>query len=154
LRGNVRALELGRDFREQTSRPAESGAQGAAHLFTLCHRQQPFEEIAVRMQPVHHPFAIRLAREKGLVCGKRASQQGFVEPDRTFFPGFAPSQRRLQLIASGASGPLALIRKRLLIWERDNRMQHALAHKIESQGERGFTSTFEKLRFIRRAPGC
>ncbi len=124
-------------------------------LRPICHRQQRFQKIAVRVEAIHDFFGIVRAGQETFVGGERDRQGGFEHAGGVFVFEFAanvvPGERGFQLVTAGAARPAAgIVGEWLFIGQRDDGMKCGVAQKIERQGEGGVFRTVGELGF----PGC
>src|ERR1700733_2872127 len=97
------------------------------------------------MQPVHHAVAIRVARQKRLVRPERRCERCVEHPPGMLVADSKPRERRLQLITTRTPRPLPLIRQRLFIWQRNDRVKRAVPDEIESQRQSAVPRTPAKF---------
>src|SRR5947199_5848539 len=72
-------------------------------------------------------------------------QRRVEDPSPVFAAGVAPGQSGLQLITPGLTRPARFFRQRLLLWQRNYRMIHAVAQKVERERQGRFLSAITKL---------
>jgi hypothetical protein len=137
LRGDVGTFEQRSDLAAQSGSLGEARGQSGANLAAIRHRQQPFQKVRIRVQPVHQLLAIRLRGKEGLVRAQRILEYRLIQPDGMLIAGvpsnIMPSQRGLQLLTARTARPAVFRRKRLLVGQSNDRVINALAEKVERQ---------------------
>src|SRR6185436_8177487 len=96
LRVYVRALEHRLDLPQELSNTVDSGSQRRS----LVRKQQGFEKVAVRVQPVHEFFTVTFLLKKLFMGCQRKTNRCIKHLLRMWIADVAPRQCRLQLITS------------------------------------------------------